>query len=510
VTDTVRPYDDADATEPAAPPDSRRWLALAVIAVAQLMIVLDASIVNIALPSAQEELGISDANRQWVVTAYTLAFGGLLLLGGRIADYMGRKRTFVIGLLGFAGASALGGLTPNQELLFASRALQGAFAALMAPAALALITVTFTEPKERAKAFGVFGALAGGGAAIGLVVGGVLTEYADWRWCLGVNVPIAIGTALAALPLVHESKAHGDTRYDVPGAVFATLGLVSLVYGFTEAARETGPGQVQGWTHGSTLSYLGAAAVLLVSFVIWEMRARNPLLPLKVVLDRNRGGSYLVFLLVGAGLFAMFLFLTFFLQIVLGYSPLKAGFAFLPFSAGIIVSAGIVSQLLPRVGPKPLMVIGLAMAIAGMFYLTQIEATSSYATDVLPAMIVMSVGMAGVFIPASSTALIGVSGHDAGIASAVLNTSQQVGGSLGLALLNTLYAGAVTDFITDNQLQPVETPFGLQPAPEALVHGYTVSFFWGAVLLTAALVVAAVFINARKEDVPAEPALAAA
>jgi EmrB/QacA subfamily drug resistance transporter len=510
VTDSARTPDDADVVEPAAPHDPRRWIALGVIAVAQLMIVLDASIVNIALPSAQEELGISDANRQWVVTAYTLAFGGLLLLGGRIADYTGRKRTFILGLIGFAGASALGGLTPNQELLFAARALQGAFAALLAPAALSLITVTFVEPKERAKAFGVFGALAGGGAAIGLVVGGILTEYADWRWCLGVNVPIAIGTAIAAARVVNESKAHGDTRYDVPGAVMATLGLVSLVYGFTEAARETSPGQVVGWTAGSTIFYLTAAVALLVGFVVWEMRARNPLLPLKVVLDRNRGGSYLTFLLVGAGLFAMFLFLTFYLQIVLGYSPLKAGFAFLPFSAGIIVSAGIVSQLLPRVGPKPLMVIGLLMAIAGMLYLTQITPTSSYATHVLPAMIVMSVGMAGVFIPASSTALVGVSGHDAGIASAVLNTSQQVGGSLGLALLNTLYASAVTAFITENQLSPVQTPFGPQPAPEALVHGYTVSFFWGAVLLSAALLVTVVLINARKEDVPAEPALAAA
>jgi EmrB/QacA subfamily drug resistance transporter len=519
VTDTTKPVeefdgsgalDDPDIIEPAAPKDPRRWLVLAVIAIAQLMIVLDASIVNIALPSAQQELGITDANRQWVVTAYTLAFGGLLLLGGRIADYLGRKRTFVIGLLGFAGASALGGLTPNQELLFASRALQGAFAALMAPAALALIAVTFTEGRERAKAFGVFGAIAGGGAAIGLILGGVLTEYADWRWCLGVNVPIAIATALAAVPLVKESRAHGDTRYDVPGAVLATLGLVSLVYGFTEAAREASPGQVVGWTANSTVFFLVSAAVLLTAFIAWEMRASNPMLPLKILLDRNRGGSYLVFLLVGAGLFAMFLFLTFYLQIVLGYSPLQSGFAFLPFSAGIIVSAGIVAQLLPQVGPKPLMIVGLTMATAGMLYLTQLTPTTSYVTHVLPAMVVISVGMAGVFIPASSTALVGVGGHDAGIASAVLNTSQQVGGSLGLALLNTLYAGAVTDFMAERQLQPVQTPFGLQPPFEALTHGYTVSFFWGAMLLLSALTVAALVVNARKEDVPVDPSLVAA
>lgn len=507
MTDPVAPTAEAldQSDETAAPPDPKRWIALGVIAIAQLMVVLDASIVNIALPSAQADLGISDANRQWVVTAYTLAFGGLLLLGGRIADYAGRKRVFVIGLLGFAGASALGGIASNAELLFAARALQGGFAALLAPAALALITVTFTEPRERAKAFGVFGALSGGGAAIGLIVGGVLTEYFSWRWTLGVNVPIAIGAAVAAVPIVKESKAHGDTRYDVPGAVLATLGLVSLVYGFTEAAK-----QDVGWTGSRTIAFLVTAAVLLGAFFAYEQRAANPMLPTKIILDRNRGGSYLVFLLVGAGLFAMFLFLTFYLQTVLGYSPLRSGFAFLPFSGGIIVSAGVVAQLLPRVGPKPLMLTGLTMATAGMLWLTQISPDSAYATQVLPAMVVMSVGMAGVFIPASSTALVGVGGHDAGIASAVLNTSQQIGGSLGVALLNTLYAGAVTDFMVENRLRPVETPFGLQPPADALVNGYTTSFFWGALLLVSALVVAALVINARKEDVPAEPALAAA
>jgi MFS family permease len=280
-------------------PDPRRWWALTVLAVAQLMIVLDASIVNIALPSAQADLGITDANRQWIVTAYTLAFGSLLLLGGRIADYNGRKRTFIAGLIGFALASAIGGFAPNQGLLFAARALQGGFAALMAPAALSLVTVTFTESKERAKAFGVFGALAGGGAAIGLIVGGVLTEYASWRWCLGVNVPVALLTAAAAIPLVHESKAHGDTRYDIPGVLLATVGMFSLVYGFTEAAKAKNPGDptdrsVQGWTAPSTVTFLVIAVVLLVAFVLWEQRARNPMLPLRVVLDRNRGGSYLV------------------------------------------------------------------------------------------------------------------------------------------------------------------------------------------------------------------------
>lgn len=484
--------------------DPKRWLALLVIAVAQLMVVLDASIVNIALPSAQADLGISDADRQWVVTAYTLAFGGLLLLGGRIADFVGRKRTFIIGLLGFAGASALGGVAANAELLFAARALQGAFGALLAPAALSLITVTFVETKERARAFGVFGAISGGGAAIGLILGGVLTEYASWRWTLGVNVPIAIATALAAIPIVRESKAGGNTSYDIVGAVLATVGLVGLVYGFTEAAKPE-----VGWDATSTIVILSVSVLLLVAFVVWESRVRNPLLPLRIALDRNRGGSYLVFLLVGAGLFAMFLFLTYYFQITLGYSALKSGFAFLPFSGGIIVAAGVVSQLLPRLGPKPLMVAGLVLGTIGMFWLTQLEADSSYLTHVLPSELLISVGMAAVFIPSSSTALVGVGSHDAGVASALLNTTQQIGGSLGTALLNTIYASTVTAFVADNLRNPADAP---RVQGEALVAGYQAAFFWGAILLVIALAAAIVLINAKKDDIPSaeEAAMAAA
>ena len=502
----VSPVQALSPEEAAAHPDPRRWWALTVLAAAQLMIILDASIVNIALPSAQRELGISNADRQWVVTAYTLSFGALLLLGGRIADYTGRKRTFIVGLLGFAGASALGGLAPNQELLFAARALQGAFAALMAPASLSLVTVTFTEAKERAKAFGVFGALSGGGAAIGLIVGGVLTEYTSWRWCLGVNVPVALIVAAAAVPLVHESKAKGDTRYDVPGVLLATTGLFSLVYGFTEAARAKNPENprdtsVQGWTDPSTVTFLVVAVVLLVAFVVWEGRTRNPMLPLRIVLDRNRGGSYLVFLLVGAGLFAMFLFLTYYFQVNLGYSPLQSGFAFLPFSGGIILSAGVVAQLLPRLGPRRLIVPGLSLAVIGMLLLTQIGADTAYWSHVLPAELLLSIGLAAVFIPASSTALLGVGSHDAGVASAVLNTAQQIGGSLGTALLNTLFAGAVTAYLAENVQAPADAA---RLVPSAFIHGYHVAFFWGAMLLAAALVVSVLLINARKEDVPTE------
>ena len=491
--------------------DPRRWLALGVIAVAQLMIILDASIVNIALPSAQQDLNISTADRQWVVTAYTLAFGGLLLLGGRIADYNGRKLTFLIGLIGFAVASAVGGLAPNAALLFAARGLQGAFAAVLAPAALSLITVTFVAPKERATAFGVFGAISGGGAAIGLILGGVLTEYASWRWCLGVNVPIALVTAVAAYFVVHESKAHGDTRYDIPGVLLSTLGLVSLVYGFTEAAKAKNPNDpndtsVQGWGSPSTITFLVVAVVLLVAFVLWERRTPNPLLPLRVVSDRNRGGSFLVFLFVGAGLFAMFLFLTYYFQINLQYSPLKSGFAFLPFSGGIIVAAGVVSQLLPKIGPRPIMIPGLVMAVIGMLLLTQIDADTPYAAYVLPSMLLMSIGLAGVFIPASSVALVGIGNHDAGVASAVLNSSQQIGGSLGTALLNTVFASAVTGYFADNLRNPADAA---RLTPPALIHGYHVAFLWGAILLACALVTAVVLVNAKKEYVPTEPGVGA-
>ena len=353
----------------------------------------------------------------------------------------------------------------------------------------------------------MFGAISGGGAAIGLIVGGVLTEYASWRWCLGVNVPIALITAAFAVNEVQESKAGGDNRYDIPGAVLSTLGLVSLVYGFTEAAKAKNPSNpndtaVQGWTAPSTLTFLVAAVVLLVAFVVWEQRTENPLLPLRIVLDRNRGGSYLTFLLVGAGLFAMFLFLTYYFQINLGYSPLKSGFAFLPFSGGIIGAAGVVSQLLPKVGPRPLMIPGLVMAIVGMLLLTRIDQHTSYATHVLPAELLMSVGLAGVFIPTASTALIGVGHHDAGVASAVLNSSQQIGGSLGTALLNTVFASVVTTFLTANARSPGQIA---QQTPLALIHGYHVAFLWGAALLSAALLCALILVNAKKEDVPTIP-----
>ena len=451
------------------------------------MVVLDSSIVNIAIPSAKVDLGITDANQQWVITAYTLAFGSLLLLGGRIGDFVGRKKVLIIGLAGFAAASALGGIASTQGLLFASRALQGVFGALLAPAALSIISVTFTVPAERAKAFGVIGAISGGGAAIGLILGGTLTEFFSWRWCLGVNVPIAIVAGILAAKFVHESHAEGDRSYDIPGVITATAGLFALTYGFNNAAND-------GWSDGHTIGFLAAAVLLLIAFIVIEAKVKNPLLPLRVVSERNRGGSYLGSLVVGAGLFSMFLFLGLYLQVILGYSPLKSGFAFLPFTAGIIVFAGIASQLLPKFGPKPLMVPGLLAAAVGLLLLTRITPETSYVTHVLPSLLIMSSGMALVFIPLTSTSLHAVSNHDTGVASAMVNTSQQVGGSLGTALLNTISATAATNYAV------AHTSMGKMVQPFAMTHGFTTAFKFSAGLLTIGAIVLFLFINIGKES----------
>lgn len=465
-----------------------RWRALCVIAIAQLMVVLDASIVNIALPSMQTDLGISDADRQWVLTAYTLTFGGLLLLGGRIADFQGRKRMFVVGLIGFAAASLLGGIAQNSAMLFSARALQGVFAALLAPAALSLISVTFTESKERARAFGVFGAISGGGAAIGLIAGGILTEFASWHWTLLVNVPIAIIAVFLAIPFVKESRATGDTKYDIPGAITATAGLVSLVYGITQA-------ESQGWNGTSTLTFMGLGVLLLIVFLVIESRSSHPLLPLRILENRNRGGAYLASFFVGVGLFAMFLFLTYFFQAVMGYTPLTSGLLFLPFSAGIVVSAGVASQLLPRFGPRWVTASGFVLAIVGMTLLLRLSPTSSYVGDILPSLIVMSFGMGLIFVPLSAVSLFAVGNHDAGVASAVLNTSQQIGGSIGVAFLNTIAASATTAYIVSNGLS--------QPTPDALVAGFTRGFLWGAIILAVAGTIWVVLVNMTKKDMAA-------
>jgi EmrB/QacA subfamily drug resistance transporter len=468
-------------------PDPQRFKALAVIAIAQLMVVLDASVVTVALPSAQRSLHISVANRQWVFTAYTLAFGGLLLLGGRIADFMGRKKMFEIGLIGFAVSSMLGGLAQNAPMLFGARALQGAFAAVMAPAALSLLTVTFTDAKERARAFGVYGGISGGGAAIGLILGGMLTQFASWRWTLLINVPIALIAAVISRRVVRESRAEGDVHYDIPGAASVTLGLVALVYAFTKAESD-------GWGSTTTIACLLVAAALLIGFVLIERRASHPLLPMRVIADRNRGGAYLAGLLMGAAMFGSFLFLTYYFQQVLGYSALKTGFAFLPFSGGIILGATLASNLLTRVGPRVLMSGGMAFGAAGLLWFSQVGVHTAYTSHVLVPELLASFGMGLAFVALTSTALIGVEEGDAGVASAVVNTTQQVGGSLGTSLLNTIAASATAGYV-------VAHGTGAAAKAASLVHGYTTAFTVSAALLAVCSVSSLVLVKAKRSDV---------
>ncbi|MET8571283.1 MFS transporter [Streptomyces sp. NPDC004783] len=477
--------------------DPRRWWGLVVIALAQLMVVLDATIVNIALPSAQRDLGMSDANRQWVITAYTLAFGGLLLLGGRIADRVGRKRTFVIGLIGFAVASALGGAATVPAMLFGARALQGAFAAVLAPSALSLLTTTFTDPAERGKAFGIYGALAGSGAAVGFIVGGVLTEYLNWRWCLYVNVPIAVIAVAGALLLLHDRPGHTQVRLDVPGVILGCGGLVALVYGFSEA-------QPRGWSDPFVLSLLGASVLLLVAFVAWQTRAPVPLLPLHIIRDRNRAGCFLTMMLAVIGMFGLFLFMTYYLQVILDYSPVQTGLAFLPLTAAIIIgSTQISARLLRRVGPRMLMVPGMVLASGGMVILTQMTVDSRYATEILPALILMGLGMGLTFMPVFSTATAGVAPQDSGVTSATVNTSQQVGGSIGTALLNTVATSTSASWITSHLTDPSRRG---EIIKEGIVHGYTVAIWLAAGIMLLAGLIAGLMVTAKapKHGTPAD------
>jgi EmrB/QacA subfamily drug resistance transporter len=473
--------------------DPNRWKALAFIAIAQLMVVLDATIVNIALPSAQQDLGISDGNRQWVVTAYALAFGGLLLFGGRIADLWGRKRAFVIGLGGFAAASALGGAATNEAMMFGARALQGAFGALLAPAALSLLAVMFTDAKERAKAFGIYGAIAGGGGAVGLILGGFLTEYLDWRWTFFVNIPFAVLAAAGAWLVIREPKgSRNPSALDIPGVILSTLGLVALVYGFTRAESD-------GWGDSMTVGMFVASGVLLLAFVLVEARVKAPLLPLRVITERNRGGVYLSLGLAIIAMFGLFLFLTYYLQIVKGYSPVKTGFAFLPMIAGMIVgSTQIGTRLMTRVAPRLLMGPGFLVAALGMLLLTQLEIGSSYAALLLPAMVLLGLGMGTAFMPAMSLSTQGVKPQDAGVASAMVNTSQQVGGAIGTALLNTIAASATTSYIADHIGGATSRSQQQLVQLEGMVQGYTSAIWFAVGILVVAAGIALTFVNAGR------------
>ncbi|WP_104134925.1 MFS transporter [Cryobacterium sp. Y62] len=466
-------------------PNPRRWWLLAIVALAQLTVVLDGTIVNIALPQAQLALGMSDGDRTWVVTLYSLVFGALLLLGGRIADFWGRKRSFIVGMAGFAIASALGGAAQSTWELLAARGLQGLFAALLAPASLALLTVNFPGGKDRIKAFAVYGAIAGGGAAVGLILGGVLTEYASWRWCLYVNVPIAIVAIAAAIPVVRESKAHGNTRYDVPGAILVAFGLGSLVFGFAQAEN--------GWGSWPVLVCLPFGLVLLALFVVVENRSNHPLLPLRIMANKVRGGAFLTALLSGAALLGGLLFLTLYFQIVLGYTPIQSGLASLPMTVTIMIGAGMLSKFLASTGVRLPMIVGPIVGAVGLLWMTQITVGGNYVLEVLPGLILLGIGLSMIFVPLQNVALSGIAEHDAGAASAAVTAMQQIGGSLGTALFTALYTAAVSSYLI-GKVPSQAVQFG------ALVSGYQSTFLWAAIIMFAAAPIAFFLVRLRKED----------
>ncbi|NGO69684.1 MFS transporter [Streptomyces boncukensis] len=472
------------ATAVPAPPGANRrpGLALFVIAAAQLIVVVDATITNIALPSIQGDLGMSDANLAWVVNAYALAFGGLLLLGGRAGDLLGRRRVFQAGIAVFTLASLLGGLAPNEGLLLAARVLQGVGAALAAPSALALIATTFPPGRARNRAMGVYAGMGGVGGTIGMLLGGTLTDVLDWRWVFFINIPIG-AAILAGTRVLGEAERHTG-RLDVPGALTGTGGLVALVHGITRGGEH-------GWSDGLTLLSFGAAAALLTAFLILQSRAAHPMMPLHLLRDRNRSGSYAAMLFLGGGMFAMFYFLTLYMQLVLGYSPVRAGFASLPFCVGMPLAAGVSSRLSARVPPRALAGPGLGLAAVGMLWFSTLAPDSSYAAHVLPASFVTAIGLGLCFVPLTLGAVSGVGYEDSGIASALLNTAQQIGGALGLAVLSTVSTSAAD---------------GRMPGPGALTHGYTRAFLAAAVVFAAGLAVAVTAVNAKRQEHDGDPA----
>ena len=465
------PVSDRDANH------ARRWWILAILGVAQLMVILDNTIVNIALPTAQHALHFSNADRQWVVTGYSLAFGGLLLLGGRIGDFIGRKRALLIGLIGFALASALGGASLNFPMLVTARSIQGAFGALLAPSVLALLTTTFTDPAERGKAFGIYGGIAGAGGAIGLLLGGVLTSYASWRWTLFVNLVFAAIAAFGSVLWLRNDKAADRDPLDIPGLLLVTSGLFSLVYGFSHA-------ETTAWKNPLTIAFLVLSVVLLAIFAFVESRRTYPLLPLHIVRNRTRGGSLLTMIFASMGVYGVFLFLTYYLQGTLGFSPVMTGVAFLPLVVGLAGMAQVSNRvLLPKVGPKVIVPIGLLVAAVAMYLLHMIGLHSSYATRVLPWVTLLGVGFGLSLAPAFSTGTLGLRPHDAGVGSATLNAGQQVGGSIGTALLNTLAAGAATAYLVGKVASSANVK-------AAAVHSYTTAFMWSSLVFLVGAIVA--------------------
>ncbi|MGW6523600.1 MFS transporter [Streptomyces sp. NPDC054962] len=473
-----------------------RWWVLVVLGTAQLMVTLDATVVNIALPAAQHDLGFSDGSRQWVITGYALAFGSLLLLGGRLGDLFGRRTTFLLGLIGFAGASVVGGAAGSFDILVAARVAQGLFAALLAPAALSLVSVTFTEPAERAKAFGIFSALSGAGGAVGLLLGGMLTEWMSWRWVMYVNVVFAAFALVGAVLLLAGQAVTERPKLDIPGTIVVSAALFAIVYGFAHVESTS-------WTDPVTLGSMIAGAVLLAVFVWLENRVAHPLLPLRLVLDRTRGGSFLAVFVIGMGMFSIFLFLTYYLEASIGYSPIKAGLAFLPMVGGIVTAATTApSLLLPRVGPKIVISAGFLVAASGMALLTQLRLDSTYVAHIMPGMILLGLGLGGVMTTAFQGATAGIHHEDSGVASALINTGQQVGGSISTALLTTVASSAATGYLSSHK------PGALTVA-QAGVEGYTATLAWGAGFFVVGAALAAFLIpNAALAPSEGEPVIA--
>ena len=468
------------------------WVVLVIICLAQFMVVLDATIVNVALPHIQTSLGFTEASLQWVINAYTLVFAGFLLLGGRAGDLLGRKRLFLVGLVVFTIASFLNGISTTSGMLIGFRALQGFGAALISPAALSIISTTFAEGKERARALGVWAAIAIGGSAVGLVLGGALTQAFSWRWIFFVNVPVGILAFLAALRIVPESKdEHAHKGYDIAGAVTVTGGLMVLVYGLVHSASH-------GWGSTQTIVSFVAAAVLLTAFVLIELRSAEPLVRLSIFRIRSLTTANLSMFLAFSGLFAMFFFNTLYVQKVLGFGPLKAGVAFLPFTVGIMISAGLASSFAPRIGVRPIAAAGMVLTIIGMIFFARMPVDGSYAADVLPGMILGSLGMGAIFMPLTLVATTGLENEDQGLASGLFNTSQQVGGALGLAILSTIAASHTSN----------------PSSAASLVHGFHYAFAGAAVLVGLSLVVFVALLRKRhvariEAEVETEPALAA-
>jgi EmrB/QacA subfamily drug resistance transporter len=482
---------------------ARRWWTLTVVSLATLMVALDATVINIALPRAQLALHFSNANRQWAITAYALAFGSLLLLGGRLSDLWGRRTTLYLGLAGFALASALGGSAHSFSMLVTARAIQGVFGALLAPAALATLTTTFQEPHERAKAFSIYGAIAGSGAAIGLLLGGALTQWASWRWCLFINLFFAALAIIGVALFVDKGRSELHTHLDVPGTVLGSGGLFFVVYGLGHAVTTS-------WSDVYTWASLVLGAVVLSLFVLWQRRASHPLLPLRIVLQRTRAGSLISLFITSIGMFGISLFLAYYMQVTLGFSPLRTGLAFLPLVGSLALSAFVASaRLLAKTGPRPLIPVGMVLGMMGMILFTKLPANSDYVGHVLPGLIVTGLGLGLIFAPATASATAGIEKRDAGAASALVNTTQQIGGSVGTALLNTIAVSAATAAgMSLMKTHPPKTAPAMKVLETtATLHGYAVAFWWSAGFFALGAVLTFALLESGV-DVSSSPALA--